>query len=94
MPFGEQSLTLEHLVYLSTEQVLADYAHLLATLKPALNASASKVVSFGGSYGGTLNHLPRKVPSRGRGRSRRVGASRLLLALLLGGARRQRVHLV
>lgn len=57
MPFGEQSLTPEHLVYLSTEQVLADYAHLLATLKPALNASASKVVSFGGSYGGTLSTI-------------------------------------
>ena len=45
--------------YLSTEQVLADYASLLPDLKASLNASACPVVAFGGSYGGTLTTLLR-----------------------------------
>lgn len=50
LPFGPSaSFTPDGLALLSTEQVLADYAHLLTTLKAQLNATASKVVTFGGS---------------------------------------------
>jgi pimeloyl-ACP methyl ester carboxylesterase len=56
-PFGAGSWTPEALSFLSTEQVLADYANLLITLKPTWNASGRPVVSFGGSYGGTLSTL-------------------------------------
>ena len=45
--------------YLSTEQVLADYASLLTRVKTSLNASRCPVVAFGGSYGGTLATLLR-----------------------------------
>lgn len=58
LPFGKQaSFTPEALALLSTEQVLADYAHLLTALKAQLNATTSKVVAFGGSYGGTLSTI-------------------------------------
>ena len=59
LPFGDASTTVPaHLAYLSTEQVLADYAHLLTTLKPSLtNGTDVPVVTFGGSYGGTLSTL-------------------------------------
>jgi lysosomal Pro-X carboxypeptidase len=40
--------------YLSVEQALADYAHLLTEFKVRNNATASPVISFGGSYGGML----------------------------------------
>ena len=43
--------------YLSTEQVLADYANLLTSLKQQLGATNCPVVAFGGSYGGTLTTL-------------------------------------
>eukprot|EP00316_Scyphosphaera_apsteinii_P008850 CAMPEP_0119315198 /NCGR_PEP_ID=MMETSP1333-20130426/34829_1 /TAXON_ID=418940 /ORGANISM="Scyphosphaera apsteinii, Strain RCC1455" /LENGTH=464 /DNA_ID=CAMNT_0007320481 /DNA_START=96 /DNA_END=1487 /DNA_ORIENTATION=+ len=43
--------------YLSTEQVLADYANLLTHLKEEFGAENCPVVSFGGSYGGTLTTL-------------------------------------
>eukprot|EP00039_Didymoeca_costata_P008891 m.118213 g.118213 ORF g.118213 m.118213 type:complete len:487 (-) comp14274_c0_seq4:63-1523(-) len=53
-PFGNESLTPENAVYLTTEQALADYATLLTTLKTELNAENCPVIAFGGSYGGTL----------------------------------------
>ena len=43
--------------YLSTEQVLADYASLLTRVQANLSASSCPVVAFGGSYGGTLTTL-------------------------------------
>ncbi|KAL1520514.1 hypothetical protein AB1Y20_022092 [Prymnesium parvum] len=46
-------------LYLSTEQVLADYAALLTSLRANLSAAACPVVAFGGSYGGTLTTLLR-----------------------------------
>lgn len=52
-PFGADSLSPENAVYMSTEQVLADYAQLLTTVLAEKNASHCPVVSFGGSYGGT-----------------------------------------
>ena len=56
MPFGKDSLLPENAVYLSTEQALADYANLLTELKNNIleNATDCPVISFGGSYGGTL----------------------------------------
>jgi pimeloyl-ACP methyl ester carboxylesterase len=60
LPFGPDSWrSKESLKYLSTEQVLADYAMLLTAIKPNLNASNLPVVSFGGSYGGTLSTFMR-----------------------------------
>ncbi len=55
LPFGAGSWSPTSLRYLTTEQVLADYAALLTALKPQLNASGLPVVAFGGSYGGTLS---------------------------------------
>jgi pimeloyl-ACP methyl ester carboxylesterase len=47
----------ERYAYLSTEQVLADYATMLVDVKAQLNASSCPVVAVGGSYGGTLTTL-------------------------------------
>ena len=56
LPFGKDSLLPENALYLSTEQALADYATLLTELKTTIleNAASCPVISFGGSYGGTL----------------------------------------
>ena len=57
MPFGNESLTPENAVYLSTEQALADYAYLLTELKNNIlgtQAVECPIISFGGSYGATL----------------------------------------
>ena len=54
MPFGAKSLTKDYVMYLSTEQALADYANLIQALKKELNAENCPVISFGGSYGATL----------------------------------------
>eukprot|EP00755_Sulcionema_specki_P008997 Sspe_Gene.42458::Locus_20605_Transcript_4_5_Confidence_0.286_Length_1924::g.42458::m.42458/K01285/PRCP; lysosomal Pro-X carboxypeptidase len=54
MPFGEKSLSADNVVYLSAEQALADYANLITSLKDRLGATNCPVLSFGGSYGGTL----------------------------------------
>ena len=44
--------------FLSTEQILADYAGLLTSVKASLEGAGNcPVVSFGGSYGGTLTTL-------------------------------------
>lgn len=57
LPFGERSMDAGSLSYLSTEQILGDYASLLTAIKPGLNATGLPVVTFGGSYGGTLSTL-------------------------------------
>ena len=55
LPFGNASWTPENVQYLSTELILADYAQLLTALKTTVKGCP--VVSFGGSYGGTLTTL-------------------------------------
>lgn len=60
MPFGNASMTPEHLKYLTTAQVLEDYVELLENLKATVpGAAGCPVVAFGGSYGGTLTALIR-----------------------------------
>ena len=54
LPFGNESLTPENAVYLKTEHALDDFASLLKDFKIKNNATNCPVVSFGGSYGGTL----------------------------------------
>lgn len=46
--------TARRMDYLSSEQALADYSELVTTLKTELDADASPVIAFGGSYGGML----------------------------------------
>ena len=54
-PFGgAQPTTGEELQYLTMEQALADYATLIDTIKKERKTESSKVIAFGGSYGGML----------------------------------------
>ena len=55
MPFGNASMTKQNVQYCTAEQALADYAKLLLTIKKDLNAEHCPIISFGGSYGGTLS---------------------------------------
>lgn len=58
LPFGRiGSFSPAALALLTAEQVLADYALLLTSLKAQLHAAESRVVAFGGSFGGTLATL-------------------------------------
>lgn len=60
MPFGDESFTADNLKYLSTEQVLADYAELVEHLQSTVpGAEGCPVVAFGGSFGGTLTTFMR-----------------------------------
>ncbi|CAN4113183.1 unnamed protein product [Withania somnifera] len=55
MPFGNKSYkSAKNLGYLTSQQVLADYAVLIRSLKQNLSSESSPVVVFGGSYGGML----------------------------------------
>jgi pimeloyl-ACP methyl ester carboxylesterase len=55
LPFGNNSFTRENLAYLTAEQAMADYATLMLNLKRTNKGlSESKVILFGGSYGGML----------------------------------------
>ncbi|CAI2348628.1 unnamed protein product [Caenorhabditis sp. 36 PRJEB53466] len=61
-PFGNNSYAnLANVGYLTSEQALADYAELLTELKKDNNqfgltfAQSTRVISFGGSYGGMLS---------------------------------------
>lgn len=62
LPFGSDSFKAENLAFLTTEQVLEDYVELISHLKSSLpEASSCPVVSFGGSYGGTLTTFLRSA---------------------------------
>ncbi|KAJ7378631.1 Dipeptidyl peptidase 2 [Desmophyllum pertusum] len=64
MPFGSSSFDLDKVGYLIVEQALADYAVLVTELKIQFKATQSKVVAFGGSYGGILSAYMRfKYPN-------------------------------
>ncbi|GFO09606.1 dipeptidyl peptidase 2 [Plakobranchus ocellatus] len=54
LPFGNKSFTMPYLGMLSAAQAVADYTMFLNDLKTYLNASNSKIIAFGGSYGGVL----------------------------------------
>uniref|UniRef100_A0A0N4ZI07 GOLD domain-containing protein n=1 Tax=Parastrongyloides trichosuri TaxID=131310 RepID=A0A0N4ZI07_PARTI len=57
-PYGNNSKSsTAHLGYLTPNQALADYAKLIVNLKSTIiaNATNSKVIVFGGSYGGMLS---------------------------------------
>ncbi|PRW34050.1 lysosomal Pro-X carboxypeptidase [Chlorella sorokiniana] len=55
MPLGNRSLTNEGLVYLTVEQVLADYAELVTAVRKLNNVPRSApTICYGGSYGGNL----------------------------------------
>jgi pimeloyl-ACP methyl ester carboxylesterase len=59
LPFGNQTFNGDpkNLQFLTTHQVLADYANLVTSLKEQLKAQNCPVIAFGGSYGGTLTTL-------------------------------------
>ena len=63
LPFGNQTFAAgkpEHLRFLSTAQILADYAELVDFVKSSTPGMENcPVVAFGGSYGGTLTTLMR-----------------------------------
>jgi dipeptidyl-peptidase II len=52
LPFGKDSFLRHNLQYLTVEQALEDYAHLLLHLKERYNNA--HVIAYGGSYGGFL----------------------------------------
>ena len=55
MPFGEHSYESANLVYLSVEQVMADYVEIARQLRANVVGDATRpIVLFGGSYGGML----------------------------------------
>ena len=55
LPFGNNSFTKENLVYLTTDQALADYAVFIRYYKTqVLKCPDCPVIAFGGSYGGML----------------------------------------
>lgn len=64
MPFGSSSFDHDKVGYLTIEQAMADFAVLVTELKIQFKATESKVVAFGGSYGGMLSAYMRfKYPN-------------------------------
>ncbi|XP_065175223.1 dipeptidyl peptidase 2-like [Sycon ciliatum] len=60
LPFGNRSFAQPYIQYLAIEQTLADYAAIIQHVKDSIpGLGASKVISFGGSYGGHLSMLMR-----------------------------------
>ena len=56
-PLANESLSLQHMQYLSSQQALADYALLLNDIKRQRNITSQPAIAFGGSYGGILSAL-------------------------------------
>jgi len=56
-PLANESFSLQHMQYLSSQQALADYALLLNAVKQQRNISSQPAIAFGGSYGGILSAL-------------------------------------
>ena len=56
LPFGsdEADMKSENIIFLSSDQAMADYANLINALKTEWNSFNSPVIGFGGSYGGML----------------------------------------
>lgn len=54
LPFGNKSFSQPYLGLLSVAQAVADYTVFLTDLKEFLTAPNSKIIAFGGSYGGIL----------------------------------------
>lgn len=55
LPFGNNSFNPENIVYLTTDQAMADYVVFLNDFKAStLNCRDCPVIAFGGSYGGML----------------------------------------
>jgi len=52
---GDGTLSTSNLRLLSADQALADYAVFISYIKSQFNAADSKVVTFGGSYSGSLS---------------------------------------
>lgn len=64
LPFGKESFDHDKIGYLMIEQAMADFAVLVTELKIQFKATMSKVVAFGGSYGGILSAYMRfKYPN-------------------------------
>ncbi|CAL7948405.1 unnamed protein product [Xylocopa violacea] len=56
MPYGNKSYAdLNHLGYLTSQQALADYVHLIKHIRSKSEYKHSPVILFGGSYGGMLS---------------------------------------
>jgi lysosomal Pro-X carboxypeptidase len=56
-PLANESFSLQHMQYLTSQQALADYALLLHSIKQQRNMTSTPAVAFGGSYGGILSAL-------------------------------------
>jgi lysosomal Pro-X carboxypeptidase len=56
-PLVNESFSMRHLEYLSSQQALADYALLVSTVTRQRNMTSQPVIAFGGSYGGILSAL-------------------------------------
>lgn len=55
MPFGDQSLDKENLVYLTADQAIADFVVFLRHYKTkVLNCPNCPIIAFGGSYAGMI----------------------------------------
>jgi hypothetical protein len=60
-----RDLSTENLVYLSSEQALADLAHFSAFINQTMNLTTNKWIAFGGSYPGkdNVNEVLCKLPA-------------------------------
>lgn len=56
-PLANESFSLQHMEYLTSQQALADYARLVHAVKLQRNMTSLPAVAFGGSYGGILSAL-------------------------------------
>lgn len=54
MPFGNQSHTLANVQFLSVDQALQDYVHVIAQIRRNFSSPVAPVIAVGGSYPGEL----------------------------------------